>query len=344
MKAPIAIVNSDFDDMMTIDIMLSNVCNYTCHYCHPGSNEGDKPFPDNYELYKQNLSHLIDVYRNDFNKKNIRIEITGGEPTLWPKLGEFAQWLKQEKKINHILLVTNASRTLRWFKEYGNYFDEFHISFHSQETKPSHLTDVADYLFANTNAFVAVNVIMDPVNYEKSQEHLKLCLAEKHKWLLKTWMLIEKNEVRTDYTQEQLDALRNKVQRKPSEEYIQGMIDRGVLLNKSKAKVVFDDGTIEPYNSFELRTNNQHDYRGWLCNLGVDRISTYVGTIIGSCGSNYLFNRSPLSLLDNNFTEIFTKDIIKPIVCRQPSCAACTKDIKIPKAKIHKTIPIYVQP
>lgn len=335
MKAPIAIVSSEFDDMMTIDVMLSNVCNYKCHYCHPGSNEGDKPFPKNYELFKKNLSHMIDVYRNDFNKRDIRIEITGGEPTLWPLLGEFAQWLKEDKKINNILLVTNASRTLRWFEEYGNYFDAYHISLHSEEQNPQHTVEVAEYLFQNTSAFVAMNVIMDPVNYTKSQEHLRLCLDNDYKWLVKTWMLIENNQVRTDYTAEQLLDLKDKVKRKPDEEYIQSFIDKGIIPGRSKAKVVYDDGTIEPYNSYELRTTNRHDYRGWLCNLGIDRVSLFVGQLTGSCGSNYLYNRPTMSLFDENFVNEFTKDIVKPIICRQPSCAACTKDIKIPKAKIH---------
>jgi organic radical activating enzyme len=341
MKQPVAIVNNDYDDMMTIDIMLGNICNYSCHYCHPGSNEGTVSFPKNFELFKKNIGHLIDVYR-DYGKKNIRIELTGGEPTLWPNLGNFATFLKKEKQIEHILLVTNGSRTLRWFSEYAEFFDEFHLSLHSEQGDARHICDIASFILNNTNSHVAINVLIDPLNYQQSLHNLNYAISHKDNFLVKTWMLVENGEIRKDYSPDQLELFRDKVHKIPSTEYIEDKLKRKIIPDKSNAKVVYDDGTIETYNSYDLRTNNLHNYSGWLCNLGVDRVCIINGEIRGSCGADYLFNQTVLNILDNDFINKFNKSLLQPIECKQLSCASCTKDLKIPKAKIHVPTKKYI--
>ena len=99
-RTPIEIQNSDHDDLLCIDIYPTNICNYSCHYCHPGSNEGNHGFPKDFDLYVKNIDHLLNVYKENFNKKRIKIEISGGEPTLWPRIGDFANHLK----LNHRLI------------------------------------------------------------------------------------------------------------------------------------------------------------------------------------------------------------------------------------------------
>ena len=93
-RTPIEIKNSEYDDLLAIDIYPTNICNYSCHYCHPGSNEGNHGFPKDFDLYVKNIDHLLNVYKENFNKKRIKIEISGGEPTLWPRVGDFSKHLK----------------------------------------------------------------------------------------------------------------------------------------------------------------------------------------------------------------------------------------------------------
>ena len=338
MKQPVAIVNNDFDDFLTVDFMVTNKCNFSCHYCHPGSNEGNIGFPEDFDLLLENLGHAIKIYKEHFNKKHIKFEITGGEPTVWPKIGEFARWLKNEQGIDNVFLVTNGSRTMRWWEQYAGYFDEVHLSLHSVEGNPHHIIQVADYIYENhKNTHVAVNVLMDPLNWQRSIDNMEIVVNHPSTWLVKSWALVKDGRLRDDYTKEQLEMFRDKVLKKPPEEYIQRMIDNNIIPKKTTAKIVFDDGTIDGYNSFMLRENQLHNYQGWLCNLGVDRISFLGSWILGSCGASNLFNlESPLSLNDKEFTKKFTPEIIKPIICRQLSCGSCTKDLKVPKAMIHK--------
>jgi organic radical activating enzyme len=338
MKQPVAIINKDFENYLSVDFNISNVCNFSCHYCHPGSNEGNKKFPKNYAMVVENFDHLLNVYKTYFNKTNVKIEITGGEPTLWPKLPQFTKHLKTVHAISNIAITTNASRTLRWWKESSQYFDEVHISLHPQEGNAEHIINIADYLYNETQTHVAVNVIMDPTDWDKSKDNLKTVTDWKTPWLVKTWMLIKEKHLRQDYTRDQLNFFQDKVHKLPPQEYIDRMMHNNIIPGKSNAQIVFDDGTVEPYNSFMLRTNNLHNFYGWNCNLGVDRVPIIFGEIIGSCGAKNIFNATrPLSIFSQTFLTDFNADIIKSITCQQTSCGSCTKDLKIPKEKLPGT-------
>ena len=105
-------------DRLRIELFLSNVCNYKCWYCFPGSNTGTHPWPD-LDLIKENLSHVIEYYKTNLNKKQIYLHIIGGEPTLWKNFGEFVKFFKETHNCL-ISISTNGSRTLRWWNKYGD--------------------------------------------------------------------------------------------------------------------------------------------------------------------------------------------------------------------------------
>jgi sulfatase maturation enzyme AslB (radical SAM superfamily) len=75
---PIAIVNPDFDNYLSIRYGFTNVCNYSCSYCWPDSHAGTTKWPD-FDLICKNFDHLITVYKTYFNKKSIRFHLIGGE-------------------------------------------------------------------------------------------------------------------------------------------------------------------------------------------------------------------------------------------------------------------------
>jgi wyosine [tRNA(Phe)-imidazoG37] synthetase (radical SAM superfamily) len=337
---PIAIVNTDYDDYLSIEYMVSNVCNYACEYCHPGSNEGDVKFVDDVDLLLVNFKHLLDVYQNDFGKKEVKLEITGGEPTLWPHLGKFTDSLKAHVNHINIAITTNGSRTLRWWRENSKSFTEIHLSLHSVEGDAKHMIEVADYLYNETECHVAVNVIMDPANWEQSMNNLNTMVNHPTPWLVKTWLLIDTvKDIRTDYTKEQLEFMSQKVHKQPPQEYIEKLIEKKIIPVKSKARVVYSDGTIDDYNSLEMRINKMYNFFGWRCRLGVDRVRIADGHFAGSCGARNLFNlKDPISIYEKDFCDKFTKDIIQPLICNQINCGGCTSDLKVPKAKVFKDV------
>ena len=153
-------VNNNWkDDVLNIDLSLGNICNYKCWYCWPGSNEGNYKWPD-LDLLKTNISHLINHYLKNSNKKEIDIHFVGGEPTHWPKLFEFIAFLKDN--FNCIISMTsNGSKKLEWWKQVAPYFDRIQISCHQQYVNRDHLREICDMLYEN-DVTVSVSVMMDP--------------------------------------------------------------------------------------------------------------------------------------------------------------------------------------
>ena len=152
---PIAILNPDDEKFLSIQYAFTNVCNYECNYCWPESHAGTSRWPD-YDLVTKNFDHLINVYKQHFGKEIVRFHILGGEPTLWPKLGDFAKFIK-DKHDCRITMASNGSRTLRWWDEYAQYFNDIQISAHHEFCDVEHIKKVMDTIYNKGNIMVSAN-------------------------------------------------------------------------------------------------------------------------------------------------------------------------------------------
>lgn len=334
---PIAIINNDYDDYLHVSYSFTDTCNYDCNYCFPNSKAGKYRFPD-YDLLIKNMDHLLGTYRTHFNKKTIRMNILGGEPTLWPRLGDFVKWCHDNYQCR-VTMSSNGSRTIRWWKEFSHYFDDIQISVHHEYADLDHIKEVLDLIYANGNVMTAAQVLMDPNAWEKCNNILEDLAAHPVPWLVKARlvMAIEDKVIREEYSEDQLSFLEDKVKRLPPKDYLDRMRETGKIQNSEKANavLVFPDGTTTQYKTFDVWKNNWHSFYGWECNLGVDRITIQPnGELVGSCSARYMFNQStPFSVLDPEFKEKFTPDVIKPIVCKEALCSGCSSDIRLTKKK-----------
>ena len=336
---PIEIVNNDYSEYLHISYAFTDTCNYDCNYCFPPSKAGQHRFP-NYDLLIKNLDHLLNVYRTHFNKKTIRMNVLGGEPTLWPRLGEFVQWCHDNYQCR-VTMSSNGSRTLRWWNEYASYFDDIQISVHHEYADLKHIKEVLDLIYANGNIMTAAQVLMDPLAWDKCNIILEDLVSHPVPWLVKSRLVmdIEDKNIREEYSEMQLGFLEDKVKRLPPQEYIDRMKQLGKIQNSDHANAVikFDDGTIKQYKTFEVWKEQWHKFYGWECNLGVDRITIQPdGSLTGSCSARYMFNQlTPFSLQDPDFISKFTPDVIKPIICKEIFCSGCSSDIRLSKRKLN---------
>jgi molybdenum cofactor biosynthesis enzyme MoaA len=331
---PVKIIDHDAIDSLHIGYIVGTTCNFKCHYCFEGFNDGKYRFPLDLELVKQNLGHLIDTYKTYHNKKYVRIHITGGEPTLWPDLGEFAKYFHDEHNCK-ISLSTNGTRTLRWWKQYAEYFDDIGISIHNERVDPYHTIEVMDWIYNNTDVLVNGTVLMDPDNWDRCVEIVDILKSHPTPWLLKARPVLSEGELRS-FDDSQKAFVKDKIKKMPPKEWLQKQKDLGTIPKGApNVETVLEDGTTIKYDTFQTIENNWQHFTGWKCNLGIDRVAIGMnGDIQGACGASTLFGLdSPLNIYDTELTTKFTADLIRPTICTQKYCI-CATDIRLTKEKV----------
>jgi organic radical activating enzyme len=312
---------------LRVELMLGNLCNYSCWYCFPGSNEGTDRWPD-YKILSQNLKHLFNYYKT-IGKDIFEIHLIGGEPTLWANLGEFVKELKSDHNCI-ISMSSNASRTLRWWQEYGKYFDKVILSAHYEKINIPHYIDVADCLY-DQKVIVTGIVLMDPANWQTCIDIVAQLKTSKRRWGIDVQEILLHNKT-VEYTDEQRDVLKKHRLRRANPFWFLSN-NKHTLLHTT---VTHTNGISEVVKSNEIVLNKWNQFKDWDCNLGIDSI--YIdskGLLTGACG-NKLYNLNyNFDLRSADFIEKFNPTLTSTI-CQQEHCF-CQPEANLTK---HKIIPI----
>ena len=72
-------------EVLRIEFMIGNTCNFSCWYCFEGSHEGTHRWTDDMDQLVLNFKHLFEKYRA-IGKTKLELHIVGGEPTLLPNV------------------------------------------------------------------------------------------------------------------------------------------------------------------------------------------------------------------------------------------------------------------
>jgi len=316
------IQNNQDSYFLRIEYMLGNICNYKCHYCFPGSNEGDQSWPDDIELVKQNLNHLLKHYELH-GKNKINLFFTGGEPTLWKGLEEICIFLKDNFDVI-TEIYTNGTRKIKWWEENAKNFDHISVSVHNEFANIPHLIDVCDTLYEQ-GVFVNADLLIDPYAFVKCIDILEQLKTSKHAWPIIAKVVHFDGMHR--YTEEQLSFFDDCVKRYPTLEWYQNTAKK----KRTQVMITKDNGEIIETNSDSWITrNNLNHFKGWECNLGVDILKIYPdGRITGGCNQVILGGHN---LHDQNFVRNFSP-VIAPVICTKEICG-CNGEIVCNKRKI----------
>lgn len=310
-------------NVLTIELMLGNVCNYKCSYCFPGSHEGDHPWVDTTVLIN-NITHLFETYKKQ-GKNKFELYLIGGEPTLWKDLPKFCSFLKTNYD-TVIRLSTNGYRKPEWWKENSKLFDAVEISVHHEFANPNHIIEVCDTLYKEKTNLVA-NVLMDPFNFNKC-----VSILEQLKTSKKSWPIVSKwvhYDGMSKYNEEQTKYLNKPLKRWPNLFWwfrlkYHTRYQTSVIENNRKKKVADNYLTLHGKNKF----------KGWLCNLGVDHLNISMqGRISGNCGQLLYGKDFYYNLYHKNFTVDFNPQI-RPVICAQDLCECGFE------TNVNKVIPI----
>lgn len=299
-------------DRLLVNYAIHNVCNYKCWYCFPESNSGEYTWPD-IDIATSNLIHLLQYYKTHLGKKQFELHLLGGEPTLWPKLGTFAQRLKTEFGNNiQIEITSNGSRTLRWWEENGKYFDKVLLSCHPNEADAYHIKDVADLLY-KLPVYVDVTVLMDPTMWNQAIEMINVFKTSKKRWSIQTSEVIHDKVV---YTIDQQKYLKKYLKRMPN---LLWSWKHATHYNY-KTKVQYDNGKVTTVKKNYLLINKLNYFEGWECNVGVDNITiNFTGNISASCRQTLYGLNFDYNLYQPDFINNFNPSLV-PVTCSKYGC------------------------
>ena len=295
-----SIQNLDTD--FTIEFELGNVCNFKCNYCFPGSNEGNRLWPD----IKKVTPALLNYIKK--HNRRTRLYLIGGEPTLWKDLGKFCANLKSAHDII-INISTNASQSLRWWRKNWHCFDVVNISVHHEYSDVAHSVEVADFLYEK-NIQVNIDVLMNPNNFDECKQIVEQCKQSKNLFpIIAKTVIFNGSHI---YNTEQQQYMERPIKRYPDLKWY------NKVLRKPRTNYMID-GEVHNNDNY-LINNNLNQFKGWKCNLGVDLVKIdSTGNIKGNCGQNLNLNIYNLKGFE-----------IRPVICEQDICN-CTGETILTK-------------
>lgn len=345
MEFPIKIVSTQKENLLDIRWTPNNVCNFKCRYCFPDSNTGEYGSPKDLDLVVKNFNHLLREYKEKLGKTRSHIKIAGGEPTLWRDLDSFIERIKENNEV-FINLITNGSRTLRWWREHGNNVDSVHLTHHVLQADLDHTIAVADIMY-DFGKKITVKVLMDPTCWNESVaavEYLKK--NSKNRFIISVAEVIEPEisnlaDIRIvsgsdlKYTPEQKKYLSKGLRRIPGPLWFW---KNRHLVTSGEIKLYESVATLNNGNKMKAKSEtylnkNWNNFKGWQCNIGIEGIFIdWKGDIKGSCNEHLYGLDYDFNILSENFTDTFTLNPV-PVICSKYNCQ-CIPETHISKIKL----------
>ena len=326
----IKIKSTQRSNILNIRWAPNNVCNFKCQYCFPDAHAGTYKSPNDLETLIKNFRHLFDYYKLNLNKDKFHLFLSGGEPTLWPKLGEFIKQIKEQHNV-YITLVSNGSRTVRWWKEYGDYIDDAVLSFHVAQGDIDHHISVADSLHS-LGKKVTVLVLMDPTIWDKSVESIEYMKKNsKHCWVIQAKEVVNF----LSYTADQKRFLSIENKRNPGIFWF--IKNYSLLINgtmrSTESVAELSNGSKFSATSDSYINKDLNRFLGWTCHIGIESLYiNWTGDLQGSCGQSLFSRQDKFNILDDKFVEKFNPELL-PVKCSILSCN-CSPETHITKTNI----------
>lgn len=308
-KPPEYKVTQDAPSTLSIEWIVSNVCNYSCSYCIPELYDGSSRWPD-----VNNALNFFWAVENKYPGQPKCLIMTGGEPTLWPALFSFVKQLPNSYILD---ISTNGSRSLRFwqdFKQYGK-FRKINISAHLADCDIEHLIGVCKIL--QHDVITTVLALMLP-GYEEKYNRLFQRIEEEKLNITafgKGIRNFEANGELIEYTPEQNELVKRNYRNRT-----------GFKFPPIALHTVVDDQKLDMEATQEFILNQYNKFKGWKCKIGIERIVIdQWGNITGAMCSTA--RSQPIGVLGEDFTLP-----TEPTVCQDTICP-CLLDMRITKWK-----------
>ena len=331
MKYPVAVVQPK--PALNVFWCLTDFCNFRCNYCPPflhcgDHHQGRSPgFPTDKELDK----FLDDLVTKHANGRKLIVQLSGGEPTLHPRLPDIIRKLKRHDA--YVGMTTNGSKPEDFWRNILP-LNGVTISIHPEFTKIDRINRISRIILESKTR-LEFNLSCDPNNWEKMKEmydqlddDLKYKVNPKILEYLTEDSLKEKHKplvrMNYEYEEQQKEWMSSIVERKKQNSQKTAETSANQF---PSSKLVFSDGSTLPLignaNLAKMNLNGWNQMKGWKCNVGSESINIYSNGEVwaGICKSKFLGHICTFELEKDH------------IVCQVPYCLS-SSDLKVNKRKI----------
>jgi MoaA/NifB/PqqE/SkfB family radical SAM enzyme len=250
--------------------------------------------------------------------RKVYFEMTGGEVTMYRHFIEICQYCTElGAKVG---LISNGSRTHRWWEESKPYFDHVCLSFHPEHADADHFIEVVKILHHDVRTHV--NIMMSPEKFD-----FCYAVANKVKNLGDISMALQPlihdfGDKVFDYTSSQQrvfdmqhELIVKHIKYTKSFDYYRGAMRK-----------VYEDGNTVVSSAHRFISEKTNDWSGWKCFSGVEQIIVDLGGNVyrGWCK------------IGNRIGHVMDDELIvptDPIICTKKMCH-CNFDIMSTKEKI----------
>ena len=298
-------------NIVLVDWMLGNACNYACSYCpdalHDGSIRWQKP-DDIRSMFRSLKRHYADGMGRE-----VWLQFTGGEPTMHPQI---VPLLDEAADLGlSVSLISNAGRTRRFWERIIDRLDNVILTYHHEFAEHEHFIDVAARL---ADAMpVHVNVTVHPDRFDAIVARAKEIAA-----IIPT-ASISLKPLRVGFGDELYDYSDDQLRR--LEQRLTHPVRRDARIPRSVMAFETGTGKTETRRANEFIMTKTNRWKGYVCEAGLESLRVHgngaitravcaVGGRIGQLGE-------PLDLP------------VSPILCDRTSCN-CVADILITKRRL----------
>lgn len=249
----------DNANWFVVNWCLGNTCNFSCSYCPEALHDGSKYWPS-----PEVIQNFILKVKEAHPDKKLYFEFTGGEVTLYKHFIKICQFCTDMGV--KVGLITNGSRTLRWWEENKKYFDHVCVSFHPEFADEKHFIDVVKILHDDVRTHV--NIMMSPEKFDycyavankiKNLGNLSMALQP----LIHDFgdTLYNYNDFQKKIFDKQHDLITKHIKFTKSFDYYRGAM-----------KMVDAEGNGKVSSAHRFISDKTNDWSGWKCYAGVEQL------------------------------------------------------------------------
>lgn len=296
-----------------IDWVLGNYCNYKCSYCFPNCNTGTSRVPKLDDQMKTNIRHLVNELLTKSKGEKIYFNLVGGEPTVYHDFENLIVFLKE---LGDVGVVTNGSRTVRWWEWAADYLNKVNISYHTEFSNIEHIANVVDAIKNKT--LVSVYSIMNDKMFDKAVSGVNF-LFDKFKEddvYVSLKVLRSHDNAVINYTSSQkktIDSLYKKIK-----SVVKVKRDENPF---GDTRIITEGGKHDNRFSPPMLVHMTGNFKNYKCTAHQEFLQINANGYVGQMSCMNRHHKS-ISIYDKQFSEKFSLDP-NPLTCQEPGLCGC---------------------